>query len=171
MSDQSQGPGWWLASDGKWYPPQAPHPAPASTPKPGMSGCLKAFLIAAGVGVILVVVLVAVVSLAVDEASEELDARQEEILEEATVTECGVDELGDLNARVKVTNGSSERSNYSVEVSFQSPDGATQYDVGTAYANALGAGQTIETDAVTLTDAPDAKFECEVVDVFRFSDE
>ncbi len=25
MSDASQGPGWWQASDGKWYPPeQAP---------------------------------------------------------------------------------------------------------------------------------------------------
>ena len=23
MSDTSQGPGWWLASDGKWYPPQS----------------------------------------------------------------------------------------------------------------------------------------------------
>ena len=23
MSEQSQGPGWWQASDGKWYPPQA----------------------------------------------------------------------------------------------------------------------------------------------------
>ncbi len=22
MSDQSQGPGWWYASDGKWYPPE-----------------------------------------------------------------------------------------------------------------------------------------------------
>ena len=22
MSDVSQGPGWWLASDGKWYPPE-----------------------------------------------------------------------------------------------------------------------------------------------------
>lgn|GEM_PF-1843115 len=22
MSDQAQGPGWWLASDGKWYPPE-----------------------------------------------------------------------------------------------------------------------------------------------------
>jgi uncharacterized membrane protein YhaH (DUF805 family) len=26
MSDRSEGPGWWLASDGKWYPPQAPAP-------------------------------------------------------------------------------------------------------------------------------------------------
>jgi Domain of unknown function (DUF4190) len=24
MSDASQGPGWWMASDGKWYPPSAP---------------------------------------------------------------------------------------------------------------------------------------------------
>lgn len=29
MSDESQGPGWWEASDGKWYPPeQVPGTAP-----------------------------------------------------------------------------------------------------------------------------------------------
>jgi len=27
MSDASQGPGWWQASDGKWYPPEL-HPGP-----------------------------------------------------------------------------------------------------------------------------------------------
>lgn len=33
MSDISQGPGWWQASDGKWYPPeQAPGGAPAGPP-------------------------------------------------------------------------------------------------------------------------------------------
>jgi hypothetical protein len=32
MSDQSQGPGWWQASDGKWYPPeQAPAAPPPAT--------------------------------------------------------------------------------------------------------------------------------------------
>ncbi|MCC5953537.1 MAG: hypothetical protein JJU45_15710 [Acidimicrobiia bacterium] len=37
MSDQSQGPGWWQASDGKWYPPeQAPGGAPQQPgPQPG----------------------------------------------------------------------------------------------------------------------------------------
>ena len=31
MSDASQGPGWWQASDGKWYPPeQAPGAQPAA---------------------------------------------------------------------------------------------------------------------------------------------
>lgn len=33
MSDASQGPGWWLASDGKWYPPQVP-PAAFAPPVP-----------------------------------------------------------------------------------------------------------------------------------------
>src|SRR4051794_14596610 len=39
MSDASQGPGWWLASDGKWYPPNQalgyippPPPAPGDVP-------------------------------------------------------------------------------------------------------------------------------------------
>lgn len=36
MSDVSQGPGWWLASDGKWYPPdQAPPPPPPPSPSAG----------------------------------------------------------------------------------------------------------------------------------------
>ena len=35
MSDQPQGPGWWQASDYKWYPPQqAPQPQPAWVPPP-----------------------------------------------------------------------------------------------------------------------------------------
>jgi hypothetical protein len=47
MSDASQGPGWWQASDGKWYPPeqqpgyQQPgyqQPAPAGGPMPGPGG-------------------------------------------------------------------------------------------------------------------------------------
>ena len=40
VSDMSQGPGWWIASDGKWYPPQS-HPdavaaaaAAAAEPEP-----------------------------------------------------------------------------------------------------------------------------------------
>jgi hypothetical protein len=36
MSDTSQGPGWWQASDGKWYPPeQAPGAGPAGPPPGG----------------------------------------------------------------------------------------------------------------------------------------
>jgi hypothetical protein len=32
MSDTSHAPGWWSASDGKWYPPQL-----HSTPRPVLS--------------------------------------------------------------------------------------------------------------------------------------
>ena len=34
MSDTSQGPGWWLASDGKWYPPELWTGPPSSGPAP-----------------------------------------------------------------------------------------------------------------------------------------
>ncbi len=34
MSDTSQGPGWWLASDGKWYPPEQ-WTGPPDTGPPG----------------------------------------------------------------------------------------------------------------------------------------
>jgi Domain of unknown function (DUF4190) len=41
MSDTSQGPGWWLASDGKWYPPHLwtgpPMPGPPAAGPPPMS--------------------------------------------------------------------------------------------------------------------------------------
>jgi hypothetical protein len=43
VSDSSQGPGWWQASDGKWYPPEqapgyqqpSPGPSPYGTPMGG----------------------------------------------------------------------------------------------------------------------------------------
>ncbi len=35
MSDTPQGPGWWQASDGKWYPPEQ---APGASPTPGGGG-------------------------------------------------------------------------------------------------------------------------------------
>ncbi len=48
MSDASQGPGWWLASDGKWYPPETwtgpplptamPTAMPAGSPLPQATG-------------------------------------------------------------------------------------------------------------------------------------
>ena len=71
MSDSSQGPGWWQASDGRWYPPQS-HPTQQAAPPPtygapppvaygapaakksGMPGWAKVVLILGGVLVVLV---------------------------------------------------------------------------------------------------------------------
>ena len=36
MSEQSMGPGWWLASDGRWYPPES-HPEARSAAAGGSS--------------------------------------------------------------------------------------------------------------------------------------
>ena len=32
MSDHWEGPGWWIASDGRWYPPQSSLPPPPPPP-------------------------------------------------------------------------------------------------------------------------------------------
>jgi hypothetical protein len=40
MSDTSQGPGWWLASDGKWYPPEQWTGPPNTNPLGDQSGGL-----------------------------------------------------------------------------------------------------------------------------------
>ena len=60
MSDFQQGPDWWRASDGKWYPPQqhpqagysqpaAPAPAYAPSPPPAKGSGAKTALIVFGV--------------------------------------------------------------------------------------------------------------------------
>jgi hypothetical protein len=38
MSDTSQGPGWWLASDGKWYPPEQWTGPPNTNPLGNQTG-------------------------------------------------------------------------------------------------------------------------------------
>lgn len=41
MSDTQQGPGWWLASDGRWYPPElhpSAQPAAATVVAKGVNG-------------------------------------------------------------------------------------------------------------------------------------
>ena len=78
MSDQSQGPGWWVASDGKWYPPdQAPAVPPPETwaapptgppPSSGMSTGAKVALALVGGLIGLIVLSVIAVSLLGTEA-------------------------------------------------------------------------------------------------------
>jgi hypothetical protein len=61
MSDRPQGPGWWQASDLKWYPPEkhASHVAPPSTPTQppvtkGLTGQTKRWFTLAGTALLLV---------------------------------------------------------------------------------------------------------------------
>lgn len=210
MSDSAQGPGWWQASDGKWYPPEqapaaaAPAPPPAYGPPPqpgaapdgappgygpppqpmgapmgysapppqGMSGCLKAFLIVLGLSVVLGIVAVIVAATLVDDAvdnlAEDLVEGSADEQDDIDEVECGEDDFGNLFATVTVTNDSSERSNYIIEVNFV--DGNVQLESAVAFINAVEPGQQAEGEASTATDAP-GDFDCRAVGVQRFSDE
>ena len=50
MSEVRQGPGWWLASDGKWYPPES-RPAPPPPPQDaGAAARSQALIVGSAVG-------------------------------------------------------------------------------------------------------------------------
>ena len=59
MSDVSQGPGWWQASNGEWYRPESSRAA--STPRRNGTGCLP---IVVGATLLLVLIVIVVVAAA-----------------------------------------------------------------------------------------------------------
>lgn len=198
MSDTSQGPGWWQASDGKWYPPEQapgyaappppqapPLPPPGYGPPPqpgtaypvgayvppassGMSGCLKAFIIVAVLTVVLGGIGLVLAARAVDDAVDDFDGRDADEVDDVTDLACDTDIGGNLHATFTVENDSSDRSNYVITIAFEAGD--TQLDTGTAFVNGLEPGQRTEQQVVSATAAP-AGFTCRVSDVERFSDE
>lgn len=192
MSEQSQGPGWWVASDGKWYPPHlhptaaasgtpaawppawAPTPAPGfgpPVPSTGMNGCLKAFLIVLGVGFVLVVAgSVAAVYLGRD-AVERITNGDPTIDDDVAVVACAPDASGRLHATLRVANNSAERSNYLIEVAFESSSGETVYRTESVSADSVGSGQSMTVEVATSTAAPGEPVRCRVADVVRFTDE
>lgn len=177
MSDISQGPGWWQASDGKWYPPQ---PGPLAAPLPvyqparstGMNGCLIAFLVVLGVGAVGLIVTVIVAAVAVDNVDEQIADEEAREGQDVEVTGCEVGEFGNLTATLQVTNNSSEPSTYLIEVVFETRNGSRQIDSGIVSVNELRPGQSTEVDAVgTAIPPPDPPpgFTCDVADVQRFA--
>jgi hypothetical protein len=178
MSDTPQAPGWWQASDGKWYPPQSDQSAPP--PPPGIQpayqpppkkkgGCLKVGLIVAVVGVALLIGLIALIGTAADEAEDNLEERQAEIDDDVELVSCSTNSAGFMVAEIRITNNSSERSNYGVDVTFEAANG-DQIDTGFAAVSALEPGQSTTQEAGSLTEPP-GEFECRVADVTRFTDE
>ena len=190
MSDMEQppAPGWWKASDGNWYPPQQ---APVATPgypsavpvaAQGMSGCLKAFIIVAILGVVGFAALIGGVLFLGKSASNKLEQVADEIeaaeargdfgsasgtdhpaMDDVELGACRDGEFGPT-VSVHITNHSSERSNYMVSVNLLDDDGS-KIGEGVGFENNLGPGQ----DAVTEV-AASARGEwtqCELVDVFR----
>lgn len=161
MSDTSQGPGWWQASDGKWYPPAAVSgappvgaiPAPETTKGRGLKiglivGLIVAALLIAGAIAVVVATTVA------DDAERAASAQ-----DDVEVLACEVTNGGFMDAQLRITNNSSKRSTYIAFVIFEAPDGS---EIETSLAMVkLDPGESIKTSAPTLTDAP-AKFDCRV---------
>ncbi len=78
--DQPPGPGYWKASDGNWYPPQAgasPAQAYANPPPTKKGGCMKWGLILGGIGLLLIVGLIALTAAGVNKAADELEEATE----------------------------------------------------------------------------------------------
>lgn len=62
MSDAAQGPGWWQASDGKWYPPEPAQGPPRPQVQPAAQkkgGCLRRV----GIAALVIVGLIAVAAI------------------------------------------------------------------------------------------------------------
>lgn len=157
--------GWWLASDGNWYPP-AYHPDNQRRDVRPWVGVVVALSLMGGF-----VGCGALVQRGVDgvsEAREERRVWRAGIADDVELVACG--ESGAFTAGLVVTNRSSERSNYMIEVGFASPDGAEQFDTDLVMVSALRPGQRKQVTAKPWRGEASA-YSCEVLDVTRFSDE
>jgi len=184
MSDVSQGPGWWQASDGRWYPPQSVPPAapvappppapgpppqwgapPAGPPKKANRGCLIALAIVGALvvlGGIAATVLIVVVGREVDDRVDDdggitsfSDNDENPPADDVTLGDCGPAEgTRFMRATVDVRNHSSEASNYLITVAFESEDGGRQLATSTTGVNALGADQTTTSEVNSFQEAP-----------------
>jgi hypothetical protein len=197
MSDVPQGPEWWQASDGRWYAPPRPGAAPPPPPgygpppvpgygPPGFgpppgyvppppsssSGTNVLVWVLVAIGVVVLLGMGACVALvvAVGEAAEDVSQSAADEADDVSGTHCRTDAGAFLAAEVEVTNDSSERSNYSIEVVFESAEG-DQVDTALAFVSALEPGQSTVVDVQSLTEPPAPGVTCRVTDVERYSDE
>jgi|GEM_PF-5433888 len=96
------------------------------------------------------------------------DVGESSEVDDVTITSCGADELGQMEAVLRITNNSSKPSNYMINVAFESPGGSEQLDTGFAIVDTLQPGQSTNETAMTFTDAP-ANFTCRVISVDRYA--
>jgi hypothetical protein len=198
VSDVPQGPGWWQASDGKWYPPQPAATPPPVAPPPGPApqwggpppakksnkGCLIALAVVGVVALLGIAAVVAVVLAVEDEVDDRVDEANRDggiptfsdntenpPGDDVTVADCGpAPGTGWMRATVDVLNHSSEPSNYIITVAFEADDGTRQLATSTALVNGLGPDQTTNAEANSFQSAPDGvEFSCSINQVQRFA--
>lgn len=154
MSDSQQGPDWWQASDGRWYPPAPPPPpawptAPATAPAPAppgrSGGKTAAIVVGAVVAGIFGVALFAILAITFLGRSDEVDRA-------ATLSELERDGEGD---QMKRAARESLAGVFTAAESDCIMDGLLERDDLTAgqildYAEAPGSGGPVEAAYVEL---------------------
>jgi hypothetical protein len=150
------------------YPPPAPMPPPPGRAASRLrgQGCLVALAVVASLTVVLILLAAALLARASDSADDE---RRREAAD-VELTDCLPTGAGHMASTVTITNHSSKRSNYVVDVVFESADGSRQLAARSLFVNDLEPGQATRQGAGTLTPAP-ASFDCRLSHVQRFSDE
>lgn len=84
------------------------------------------------------------------------------------ITGCTVDEIGLAHAALTITNHSSKKSNYTVQVDFVDGSGA-RIGQGFAATNDLDPNAIAKTEAGDLAQVKDAKITCKVSQVNRYA--
>lgn len=87
------------------------------------------------------------------DTSKATDVSDDDELKDAKITAVSKDMFG-ASAKVKLTNSSPNKSDYTATVVFESPDGKTQYGTGTLFVEGLEPGQTKVEKVVMLDELP-----------------
>ncbi|MFP5578483.1 MAG: hypothetical protein ACLGIZ_09635 [Acidimicrobiia bacterium] len=103
------------------------------------------------------------------ESAPDVDAEGTEA-DDVKVESCAIGEFGTIDMKLAVTNNSSKRSSYFIDVSIDGADGS-QIESGLAVVDNLDPGQSTVTDAAIMAEDPGQEFECKIVEVDRMSDE
>jgi hypothetical protein len=138
-------PGYWQASDGNWYPPQLAGPQPAmQTPKSGMPGWAIGCLVAAGIVIVLGIAAAVVLGVVVNEAAEEFTRQTGQASDadfDLAIESCETSEFDITEASGVITNTSTTRQGFEVEVRFTDADN-TLVEESVTFVDAIDPGQS-----------------------------
>lgn len=157
---------WW---DGQqWTDRTGPLGAPASAPAKKRHTVRNVIL-----GLVLVFILgivgcATLLGTAAKKASDDIDKAKQQAAQEVSLDSCKPNSIG-REAAGTVTNGSSKRSNYSIEVSFVDGDGRQVATSGALVSN-VEPGQQAKWSATGVGDSATTwDITCKVVDVTRYA--
>jgi hypothetical protein len=159
--------GYWVASDGRWYPPQGAVAPPTAVKKRTKWPWIVLGVLVLGLGGCVAIIAGAGKSIndAVDKYENDQAAEKAAVEGAAKITDCGIDEgTGFGKASIEVANPREETKGYiSIEISFLEDE--TVVGSGTAIFENLAPGVKAKADVTSIDIAGSpASVTCKVVD-------